>query len=65
MHKKNCPGCEGEGCQHCEYKGFQGEVHPEIVKAGLHMVPPTERGGVVQRLNRELLKKQFEKHVPE
>jgi tRNA nucleotidyltransferase/poly(A) polymerase len=65
MQKKSCPGCEGEGCQHCEYKGFQGEVHPEIVKSGLHMVAPTERSGVVQRINKERLKKQFEKHVPE
>jgi hypothetical protein len=64
MKKDPCPGCKGQGCQHCEYKGFRADIHPDIVKAGSHMVEPQERSGVVQRLNRELLKKQFAEYDP-
>jgi hypothetical protein len=65
MEKNPCPECEGEGCSHCDYKGFhKSGVHPEIIRRGKQMVSPESRSGVVQSINRELLKKQFEKFAP-
>ena len=44
-------------------KYLKGGVHPEIVNAGLHMVHPTQRGGVVQHLNQKKLRDLFQKHM--
>jgi len=62
MERSRCPECEGEGCAYCDYKGFhKAGVHPEIVRRGQHMVAPQSRSAVVQAINRELLRKQFDK----
>jgi len=61
QEKIPCDRCQGEGCEHCDYRGsHKGGVHPEIIARGLQGVFPKQRSSVVDLLNKERLRKKFE-----